>query len=291
MPGFPIVDAHLHLWDPVRVPLSWQQPGSLLARPYGVEDYARDCGPIAVEAMVFVECDVDAGGYEEEIVLVEENRRRDPRIGAIVCKAPVEQGPRVLDFLGPLAARHPLVTGVRRLIEFDPDPELCIRPAFIEGVRSLAELGLTFDVNVHHTQLQYALQFARAVDNVPLMLDHCGKPPVLEGALDPWRGLIRELARLPNVHCKLSDLPVEANREHWTAADVRPYIDTVVEAFGFDRLVFGGDWPVCLQATTLARWIGVLDEALHGCTNRELHNYYRDNARRFYRLTATREPA
>jgi len=284
MPSFPVVDAHLHLWDPARIPMSWLQPGSLLARPYDVADYARDCGPIAVEAMVFVECNVDAGGYEEEVVLVEENRRRDPRIGAIVCKAAVEQGRRVLDFLGPLTAHHPRITGVRRLIESDPDPELCIRPAFIEGVRSLAELGLGFDVNVHHTQMEYALQFARAVDNVPLMLDHCGKPPVKARALDPWRRQLRALAQLPNVHCKLSDLPVETGHEHWTAADVRPYIDTVIEAFGFDRIVFGGDWPVCLQATSLARWVAVLDEALLGCTDRDLRNYYCENARRFYRL-------
>lgn len=286
MPAFPLVDTHMHLWEPARTPIGWHQPGSPMARRYDVADYARDCGEVAVEAMVFVEAFVDRGGFEEEVRFVTEQADADPRIKAIVCQASVEDGRRVLDFVGPLRDRYPLVRGVRRLIEFDPDPDVCLRPGFIAGVSALGELGLTFDINIHHSQFPQALAFARQVKGTTMILDHLGKPGVKDGQLEPWRSQMRELARLPNVHCKLSDLPVEADWEAWTLDDVRPFVDAAVEAFGFDRLVFGGDWPVLLQASTLPRWVEVLDQALAGCTAEELRKVYRDNAVAFYRLDA-----
>jgi len=284
MPNFPIIDAHLHLWDPSRIAMAWLKPGSSLAQAHAVEDYTRDCGAQPVEAMVFVECFVDEGEFVHEVAFVEEQRRRDPRIKSIVARAAVENGRRVLDDLTPLKERHPAIKGVRRLIELDPDPQVCLKPGFIEGVRALAEMDLSFDVNVHHSQMAEAVDFARQVGDVRLILDHCGKPGIKAGLIEPWRSHIRALAELPNVFCKLSDLPVEADRQSWSAAQLRPYIDAVVDAFGFDRLIYGGDWPVCLQATDLRRWIGVLDEAFRGCSADEMRKFYRDNAVAFYRM-------
>lgn len=284
MPDMKIVDAHLHIWDPARIALSWQAGNALMARPYHVEDYARDTQGLDIEAMVFIEAFVDPGHFAAEVAFVEEEARRDPRIRAIIAQASVEQGRRVLDFLGPLKDHHGLLRGVRRLIEFDPDPEICLRPSFIEGVRALEELGLSFEINVHHTQMAAALDFARQVEHVPLILDHCGKPGIRDQLFEPWARHIAALARLPNVHCKLSGLTVEADRERWTVQDLAPYVEFVVGAFGFDRLIFGGDWPVCLAATTMKRWVDALDLILKGSTRAELERLYRDNALAFYRL-------
>ena len=99
----------------------------------------------------------------------------------------------------------------------------------------LGELGMSFDVNVHHTQMDQAVVLADAVEGVPLILDHCGKPGVRDGVLEPWRTNLRRFAENPNAMCKLSDLPVEADWQAWTIDDLRPYVDTVIEVFGFDR--------------------------------------------------------
>ncbi|MCB1498345.1 MAG: amidohydrolase family protein [Bauldia sp.] len=289
MPDFPIIDTHLHVWDPRRLSYSWQKGSALFDRPYLVEDYRRDCRAVEVEAMVFLECyaDFDASGgqYIEEIEFVEDEAKRDPRIAAIVPMAPLERGEAVAAMLEEMATRFPKVRGIRRIVEFDADPRaLTLSPKFIEGVNTLARFDMHFEINVNHTQMDIVLEFVKRVPEVPMILDHCGKPGIAEGALDQYRRDIAELAQHPNVVCKLSDLPVEANWQTWTDTDLRPYIDATLDAFGADRTIYAGDWPVCLQATSIERWVGVLDRALAGLSDDERRSIYRDNAIRFYRL-------
>lgn len=289
MPAFPIIDTHLHLWDPKRLPYAWLSGNPLLNRPYLVEDYQRDCGSVEVEAMVFLECyadfDATGGNYIEEIEFVEGEAKRDPRLKAIVPMAPLERGEAVAPMLEEMATRFPKVKGIRRIVEFDDDPRgLTLSPSFIEGVNTLEKFDMHFEINVNHTQMDFVLEFVKRIPNVPMILDHCGKPGIAEGALDQYRSQIADLARHPNVVCKLSDLPVEADHQNWTEADLRPYIDATIESFGVDRVIYAGDWPVCLQATTIERWVSVLDKALAGLSEAGLRKIYRDNANRFYRL-------
>lgn len=286
MPAFPIIDTHLHVWDPQRVPMAWlREASAVLARPYHVEDYRAACGPVEVEAMVFVECFVDPGHFEDEVRFVEDEARRDARLQAIVAQAPLEDGRRVTDFLARLKDSTPSLRGIRRIIEFDPDPDFCLRPAFIEGVRALAAFDLHFEINVNYRQMDKVLQFVPQLPEVRMILDHCGKPGIREGRLDLFRSHMRALAAFPNVSCKLSDLPVEADRQNWTRAQIVPYVDTVIETFGFERTIYAGDWPVCTQAVSLPDWVALLDEALSGASEAELRRLYRDNATAFYRLT------
>jgi L-fuconolactonase len=127
-------------------------------------------------------------------------------------------------------------------------------------------------------------EFVKRIPDVPMILDHCGKPGIAEGAIAQYRTDVAELARHPNLSIKLSDLPVEADWGRWTDADLRPYIDATIEAFGPDRTIYAGDYPVCLQATTLPRWVDTLDRALSGMSREDLRKIYRDNANAFYRL-------
>jgi|SRR5579862_1154478 len=284
MPSFPIVDAHLHLWHPQRLSYGWLRGNELLERAYLAEDYNRACGRIDVAAMVFVECDVDAGLAEQEVRFVEAEASRDLRIKGIVAQASLEQGADALPFLEDLKATTPLLRGVRRIVESEPDLEFCLQSNFIEGVRLAGQLGLSFDMTVNYRHMEDVLQFVDRVSEVPLMLDHCGKPAIREERLEPWRSQIRALAEHPNVMCKVSGLLTEAAQGRWTEEEIRPYIDTVVEAFGFKRLVFGGDWPVCLQAAALLDWIALLDRALAGVSSEELRCFWRNNAIDFYRL-------
>jgi L-fuconolactonase len=288
MPDFPIIDAHLHVWDPARIRMGWMTPGAALNRSFTVEDYQTQTQGIAIEAMVFVECFVDAGEFLREVDFVAENAARDPRIKAIVANAPLELGDDARPFLDTLTARHPNVRGIRRMIEFQPDPVIATRPGFRAGVQALRNYDLSFDVNVHHAQMDQAVDLSRHVEGVRLVLDHCGKPPVQGGMQDGrfavWRDAIRAFAQNPDTFCKLSDLPVEGDHEAWTDADLRPYIDEVVETFGFDRLIFAFDWPVCTQAVTPQRWLAVLDTSFKGVTAAEQRKFYAGNARRVYRM-------
>jgi L-fuconolactonase len=289
MPDFPIIDTHLHVWDHSRLNYSAFQGHPLFGRDYHVEDYARDSGTVEVEAMVFLECFADftpeGGQYLEEIAFVEDEARRDPRIRGIVPMAPLEWGARVEPMLAEMAEKHPTVKGIRRIVEFDADPRaLTLSDSFIAGVNLLDRFGWHFEINVNHTQMDIVREFVKRVPNVPLILDHCGKPGIAEGAIAQYRDDVRELARHPNLWIKLSDLPVEADHRNWTEADLRPYIDATFESFGAERTMYGGDYPICLQATTLPRWVEVLDRALAGLPESDLRKFYRDNANAFYRL-------
>jgi L-fuconolactonase len=289
MPDFPIIDTHLHIWDHSRLKYSAFEQNPLFARDYHVEDYARDCGAVEVEAMVFLECYADftpeGGQYIEEIEFVEDEARRDARIRGIVPMAPLEWGQRVEPMLSEMAQKHPTVKGIRRIVEFDADPRaLTLSDSFIEGVNLLEKFGWHFEINVNHTQMDIVREFVKRIPNVPMILDHCGKPGIAEGAIAQYRDDVRELAQHPNLWIKLSDLPVEADHQNWSEADLRPYIDATFESFGVERTIYAGDYPVCLQATTLPRWVEVLDRALEGLSESDLRKFYRDNANAFYRL-------
>ncbi|MCP4384761.1 MAG: amidohydrolase family protein [Hyphomicrobiales bacterium] len=289
VPNFPIIDTHLHIWDFDRLSYSAFKGHPLFGRSYQIEDYQRDCGDLEIEAMVFLECYADftptGGQYIEEIEFVEESAKRDPRIKGIVPMAPLEWGDRVEPMLEQMRRDHPTVKGIRRIVEFDDDPRaLTLSDSFIEGVNLLEKFGYHFEINVNHTQMDIVREFVRHIPDVPMILDHCGKPGIEEGAIDQYRSDVKELAQHPNLWIKLSDLPVEANHKTWTEADLRTYIDATIETFGFGRTIYAGDYPVCLQATTLPRWVAVLDNAFAGVPADDLRKFYRDNANTFYRL-------
>jgi len=291
MPNFPIVDTHLHVWDQTRLKYSAFEGNPLFNHPYHVEDYRRDCGALEVEAMVFLECYADfwegGGQYIEEIEFVEDEQKRDPRIRGIVPMAPLEWGKRVEPMLGQMRDEHPSVKGVRRIMEFDADPRaLTLSDGFIEGVNLLETFGWSFDINPNYTQMDIIREFARRVSpGVPMILDHCGKPGIAQGAIAQYREDVKDLARHPNLWIKLSDLPPYAG-PNWTAADLRPYIEATLDAFGPERTIYAGDYPILLQSTTLTQWVEILDEAFAdlGLSEAETRKIYRDNANAFYRL-------
>ncbi len=291
MPDFPIIDTHLHVWDQTRLKYSAFDGHPLFGHPYHVEDYQRDCGDLDIEAMVFLECYADfwdgGGQYIEEIEFVEDEARRDPRIKGFVAMAPLEWGKKALPILTRMRDQHPAVKGIRRIVEFDANPRaLTLSDSFIEGVNLLDRFGWSFDINVHYTQMDIVREFVPRVPSVPLILDHCGKPGIRQGALTQYRDDVRVLARHKNLWIKLSDLPVTADLTNWTEADLRPYIEATLDAFGLDRVIFAGDYPICLAATTMTQWVEVLDRAFSdlGLSQSDTKKIYRDNANSFYRL-------
>ena len=291
MPSFPIIDTHLHVWDQTRLKYSAFEGSELFGHPYHVEDYQRDCAGLDVEAMVFLECYADfwegGGQYIDEIEFVESEQARDPRLKAIIPMAPLEWGKRVEPMLQQMRDGHPDVRGIRRIMEFDKDPRaLTLSQGFIDGVNLLEKFDWSFDINPNYTQMDIIREFVPRVSRgVPMILDHCGKPGIMQGAIAQYRADVKDLARYPNMYVKLSDLPPYAG-PNWTREDLRPYIEATIDAFGVDRTIYAGDYPILLQSTTMTEWVDILDEAFAdmGLTAAETRKIYRDNAIRFYRL-------
>ena len=291
MPNFPIIDTHLHIWDQTRLRYSAFAGNPLFDHPYHVEDYQRDCSTLDIEAMVFLECYADfwpgGGQYIDEIRFVEDEARRDPRIKGIVPMAPLEWGAKVEPLLRQMQDQHPSVKGIRRIVEFDEDPRgLMLSDDFIEGVNLLGKFGWHFEINVNYTQMDIVREFVRRVPEVPLILDHCGKPGIKQGAIDQYRADVAYLAQRRNLWIKLSDLPAAADVTQWTDADLRPFIGATLDSFGPDRTIFAADYPILLQATSMTGWVAALDRAFAdlGLSEPETRAIYRDNANAFYRL-------
>ncbi len=284
MIDFPIVDTHLHLWDPAYLRYPWLDGNPILNKPYLLADYNRHCGPVQVEKMVFLQCEVDFSHFREEAAWVSELAKEDTRIAGIVPWAPLEKGEAVRADLEALLAENPLIRGIRRIIQFEPEPDFCLQPDFVRGVQLLADYGLSFDICIAHPQLANTIKLVEQCPNVNFILDHIGKPDIKAQLFEPWRSELRTLASFPNVWCKISGLVTEADHEKWTPADLRPYIDHVIETFGFDRVLYGGDWPVAYQATEYPRWVETLTWAVQGTSDEEQRKLFRENAISFYRL-------
>lgn len=281
---FPIIDTHLHLWDPGYLRYPWLDNIPLLNQPYLLADYNRACGPVQVEKMVFLQCEVDFAQFREEAAWITSLAQQDPRIAGMVPWAPLEKGDAAQADVEQLLAANPLIKGVRRIIQFEQDPEFCLQPGFVRGVQLLAAYNLSFDICISHHQLANTIKFVAQCPNVQFILDHIGKPDIKAQLFDPWRAEIKLLAGFPNVWCKISGLVTEADHQRWTRADLKPYIDHVISCFGFDRVLYGGDWPVAYQATEYPRWVETLTWAVQGCSEQEVRQLFYENAVKFYRL-------
>jgi len=280
---FPIIDSHVHLWDPERLDYAWMADVPVLNRSFVPEDYQQACGNVQVEQMVFVQCDAVPNQGQEEADWIATLAKDEPRLKGIVAFAPLEYGESARASLEKLVENQ-LVKGVRRLIQTEPDPEFCLQPDFVKGVSMLADFGLSFDLCIYHHQMGSAVKLVQQCPQVQFVLDHVGKPDIHNQRFEPWKAQIREMAAIPNVTCKISGLVCEADMENWQRADLTPYIHHVLDSFGFDRVMFGGDWPVVILAARLEKWMKTLWAEVEGCSETEKRQLFRENAIRTYRL-------
>lgn len=281
----PIIDAHVHLWNPQRFSMPWLDSVPILKRPYELEQYREQSTGLPVEGIVYVEVDVAPHEALREAEWITRQAEQHPLIQGIVAAVRVEDADHLRVYLDRLVALGPRIKGVRRNLQDEALPGFCLQPAFIQGVQLLANYDLSFDICITHKQLPDIIELVRSCPQTNFILDHLGKPAIRNSDLDPWRDHISELAALPNVACKLSGMVTEADHQHWTADDLAPYITHILAAFGEERVLFGGDWPVLLLASTYAHWIQVLDEATAELSLEAKRKLWAENARRIYRLS------
>ena len=209
--------------------------------------------------------------------------RLDPRIQGMVVWAPVEFGELARAYLEAMVAKGPLVKGVRRGL--GNDPALATSADFVRGVQLLGEHGLSFDLlGRGEPVMGAAIELVRRCPGTQFMVDHLFNPDVRQGTMDPWRGQLAALAAFPNVSCKVSGVVTNADHEGWRPADLAPYVDHALSVFGEDRVAYGSDWPVILQAATIPRWVDALDGIVSRLSPTARRKLFGENARRFYRL-------
>ena len=206
----------------------------------------------------------------------------DARIRGIVAQASLQKGEAVRDELAALQ-KLPLVKSIRRLIQSEP-LGFSVQPDFVRGVQLLPEYGFSFDLCIFHTQLGDVLRLVERCPDVSFILDHMGKPGIAAGLTEPWKSQIRELAQRPDIHCKLSGVVTEADKQKWTADQVYPYMEHILESFGPQRVVFGSDWPVVNLAADYRRWFDLATATIAPYSPAEQQMILHDNAVRFYRL-------
>ncbi len=278
------IDSHVHFWDQRVLPYPWLAEVPSIAGPHTPAELHVEAGNNFPAKMVFVEC--GAPGFDE-VNWIEELAAAEPRIAGIVAKIPVNAGRTTTQAIAGLK-RHPLVRGARHLIQDGVDPNFCLQPQFLAGVRALGAAGLSFDLCCRQHQLDAVRLLVEKCPDTRFILDHFGKPDIKGGRLDPWREHIAALAALPNVDCKLSGLITEADHDAWTIAHLRPYVDHVLATFGPGRLLFGGDWPVVKLAGAYARWLDTARVLVSHLSPRAQAAVFHDNALRVYRLASDR---
>ncbi len=285
MPSFPIIDSHVHIYDPGSVCYDWMASVPKLNRPHLPADYDNLTKGVDVEAMVFVEVAAAEAEHLNEAQWISELANREPRIKAIVGAIPLSDGVAVESDIEKLAA-IPLARGVRQLLQGHVgEPGWCLRPNFIAAIKLLPKYNMSFDLCLMHPQLNDVIELVKRCPKVKFVLDHIAKPGIKAGLTEPWRSELSKLAGLENVWCKISGVVTEADHASWTEAQVRPYITHAIDCFGIDRVMFGGDWPVSELATSYQRWVALVDDVFLSATAEEKKRFFRDNAAAFYRIS------
>ena len=277
-----VIDTHQHLWDMDLFSYTWCKDYPALNRSFRMQDYLQATSGLHLEQSVHIEADVD------EPYIVDESRyifklaeaKDNPLSGLVASGRPEKEGFR--EYLDKIVG-HPALKGIRRILHTQPD-SLSQGKTFVENVKVLSSYNLSFDLCVLARQLPLAIQLVRQCPNVSFILDHCGVPRVKEKALDPWRAHIREISGFPNVACKISGLVAYADPLNWTAEDLRPFVEHTIECFGWDRVMFGSDWPVCTLSAPLTKWVETLSMLTQEASQEQRNKLFRENARRIYKL-------
>ncbi|MEQ1850841.1 MAG: amidohydrolase family protein [Chthoniobacteraceae bacterium] len=275
------IDSHHHFWSYSAAEYPWIG-GSMAAlrRDFLPAHLKAEIAAAGIDGVVSVQARQTVGETEWLLSFAAKN----DFIKGVVGWVPLVDS-RVREIVAKFAA-SPKLRAVRHVVQDEPDDRFILRDDFNRGVSTLKEFGLVYDILIYERQLAPSIEFVDRHPQQVFVLDHIAKPRIGDGAIDPWRANIRELARRPNVYCKVSGMVTEADWKTWSEGQLRPYFDAVLEAFGPGRLMFGTDWPVCLAASSYSRWVDVVREFSAELSADEQARVFGGTAIEAYRLGA-----
>ncbi|MFJ4830677.1 amidohydrolase family protein [Streptomyces sp. NPDC088747] len=277
------VDAHHHVWDLSVRNQDWITGPELqpLRRNFALADLEPQAREAGVDRTVLVQTITVAAETPEFLALAAESELVGGVVGWTDLAAPgvADELARLRELPG---GRY--LKGVRHQVQGEPDPRWLLRPDVRRGLAAVTDAGLVYDLLVQPRQLPACAEVAAALPELTFVLDHLGKPRIAAGDLKPWASDVRALAALPNTVCKLSGMVTEADPAKWTPQDLRPYADTVLDAFGPRRLMFGTDWPVCTLAATYGQVARTARELTADLSADEREQVFAGTATRVYRL-------
>lgn len=275
------IDSHQHFWNYDPAEYAWISDGMPALKCHRLPldlkpllDAAGFSGCIAVQARQTL---------EETQFLLDLAHQHDFLRGVVgwvdLCSPEVD---RQLERF----ALYPSFVGVRHIVQDEPDDRFLLREDFRRGIASLARFNLAYDILIYPRQLPAAIEFVPLFPQQRFVLDHIAKPLIAEGRIEPWATHIRELARNPNLYCKLSGIVTEAKWRQWRAEDFHPYLDVVLESFGPNRLMIGSDWPVCTLSAEYPDTMRIVTDYVAHLSASEQEAILGGNCVRFYRLDA-----
>lgn len=278
-----LVDSHHHVWELGVRDQDWISGPQLapLQRDFTLDDLRPEVSSAGVAATVVVQTVTVAEETPELLALADGS----DLVAGVVGWTDLTS-PGVADELARLRGLPGggRLVGIRHQVQGEKDPEWLSRADVRRGLGAVADAGLAYDLVVLPHQLPACARVAALHPELTFVLDHLGKPPIASGALEPWASDVRALASLPNTVCKLSGMVTEAAWASWVPADLRPYAETVLDAFGAGRVLWGSDWPVCVLAASYGGVVGVARGLLAGLSPGERSAVFGGTARGVYGL-------
>ena len=273
------IDAHQHFWTYSAAEYGWIDDSMTpLRRDFLPEELGREMTRTGVDACVAVQARQNIDETRWLLALADGHAHIAGVVGWVDLQSPNVSAE--LDRWAP----HPKLVGVRHIVQSEADDRFLMRPAFLRGVAQLEAFGLAYDLLIYPRHLACAVEFVSRFERQRFVLDHLAKPNIRGGERETWARDLRRLAAYPQVYAKLSGLVTEADWTHWTADQIRPYLDVAFECFGADRLMIGSDWPVCTVAADYARTLDVVRDYLSVLPSADREAVLGGNAQRFWKL-------
>jgi L-fuconolactonase len=276
-----VVDSHHHFWDPVEQKLKIPPPReAVLDRAFLPEEFRGEIRQAGVQRTVLVQGNPQTLEGNDWLF---DKANKTEYISAVVAWIDLLNPKKAEAQLDKLA-KQPKFVGIRHLVEPEPDVNWIVRDAVIESLRILARRNVRYDMLARPHHLPNVLKVLDRVPDLRMVVDHLAKPDIAGGKSPGWRENIAAIAKHPGVYCKLSGMITEADWRAWKAADLKPYVDHVTNSFGWDRVMYGSDWPVCLLAGSYQQVWKAIHDALGKITPEQHDKVFGANAVRFYGL-------
>lgn len=277
-----IVDSHVHFWNE-HLSYFWLKDCPTINKNFAVTELKEASRCVDLNAVIFVQAECDHSQGLMEVEWVSKLAEKEKLLKGIVAFAAIEKGMEVLSDLEKLQ-KNPLVKGVRRLIQWEADANFCLQPDFIKGVQLLSRFNFSFDLCIKAHQLPQTIELVKQCPKIQFILDHLGKPDIAGKEFLVWAGNINELAKLPNIACKISGIINEASQLNWDPNDLAPYVNHCITTFGLERVMFGSDWPVLNVVANYNKWVETICYLVKNLTESERQRFFIENALKFYKV-------